>query len=155
MIPNDPQDLWEKIFGLLTRQKRTSLEGLISISSGIKLAFLKKKLIWRVKRGGGIVMGCGCFAASGLGRLALIDRTMNSALLQKIHEENVQQSGSAMKRSRALGLCSWTMIWNIKNNKIRFLEWPSESSRLNLIEICMSLKKVAHAWKMPNELKQS
>lgn len=42
-------------------------------------------------------MGCGCFAASGLGRLALIDRTMNSALLQKIHEENVQQSGCAMK----------------------------------------------------------
>uniref|UniRef100_A0A803JTH1 Uncharacterized protein n=1 Tax=Xenopus tropicalis TaxID=8364 RepID=A0A803JTH1_XENTR len=45
-----------------------------------------------VKYGGGSVMVWGCFAASGPGRLAVIDGTMNSTVYQKILKENVRPS---------------------------------------------------------------
>ncbi len=51
--------------------------------------FHKKNFIPTVKHVGGSVMVWGCFAASGPGRLAIIDGTMNSALYQKILKENV------------------------------------------------------------------
>ncbi|KAF7645836.1 hypothetical protein LDENG_00197530 [Lucifuga dentata] len=54
-------------------------------------AFQKKNIILTVKHGGGSVMVWGCFAASGPGRLAIIDGTMNSALYQKILKENVRK----------------------------------------------------------------
>ncbi len=47
-------------------------------------AFQKKSIIPTVKYGGGSVMVWGCFAASGPGRLAVINGTMNSAVYQKI-----------------------------------------------------------------------
>ncbi|KAF7651873.1 hypothetical protein LDENG_00104190, partial [Lucifuga dentata] len=40
----------------------------------------------------GSVMVWGCFAASGPGRLAIIEGNMNSALYQKILKENVRSS---------------------------------------------------------------
>ncbi len=52
-------------------------------------AFHKKNIIPTIKHGGGSVMVWGGFAASGPGRLAIIDGTMNSALYQKILKENV------------------------------------------------------------------
>ncbi len=55
-------------------------------------AFHKKNIIPTVKHGGGSVIVSGCFAASGPGRLAIIDGTMNSALYQKILKENIRTS---------------------------------------------------------------
>ncbi len=52
-------------------------------------AFHKKNIIPTIKHVGGSVMVWGCFAASGPGRLAIIDGTMYSALYQKILKENV------------------------------------------------------------------
>ncbi len=48
-----------------------------------------KNLIPTVKHGGGSVMVWGYFAASGAGRLAIIEGTVNSALYQRILQENV------------------------------------------------------------------
>lgn len=42
-------------------------------------AFQYKNLILSVKHGGGCIMVWTCFAASGQGRLAIIDGTINSA----------------------------------------------------------------------------
>jgi len=67
-------------------------------------AFQKKNIIPTVKHGGGSVMVWGCFAASGPGRLAVIDGTMNSALYQKILKENVQPSVRDLKLKR-----TWVM----------------------------------------------
>uniref|UniRef100_A0A8C4SE42 Uncharacterized protein n=1 Tax=Erpetoichthys calabaricus TaxID=27687 RepID=A0A8C4SE42_ERPCA len=58
-----------------------------------KKAFQKKNIIPTVKYGGGSVMVWGCFAASGPGRLAVIDGTMNSTVYQKILKENVRDNG--------------------------------------------------------------
>ncbi len=77
-------------------------------------AFHKKNIIPTVKRGGGIVMVWGCFAASGPGRLVIIDGTMNSALYQKILKENVRPSVSDLKLK-----CSWVMQQD--NSSSRFI----------------------------------
>lgn len=54
----------------------------------INTAFYKK-IMPTVKQDGVSVMVRGCFIASGLGWLTIIDETMNSALFQKILMENV------------------------------------------------------------------
>ncbi len=107
----------------------------------------------------------GCFAASGPGRLAIIDGTMNSALYQKILKKNVQLSVCDLKLK-----CTWVMQqenvpkhiskstseW-LKKNKIKVLEWPSQSLDLNLIEMLWrDLKQSIHARNPFNvtELKQ-
>ncbi len=46
----------------------------------------------------------GCITASGPGRLAIIDGTMNSALYQKILKENVGPSVCDLKLK-----CTWVM----------------------------------------------
>ncbi len=80
-----PQDFWANI--LWTDATKNLLIGrCVSCYTWRKTntAFHKKNIIPTVKHGGGgSVMVWGCFAASGPGRLAIIDGTMNSALYQK------------------------------------------------------------------------
>ncbi len=88
------------------------------------------------------MMVWGCFAVSGSGRLAVIDGAMNSALYQKILKENVRSSVCDKLR------CTWvlkqhndpkhtsksTSEW-LKRNKIKVLEWPTQSPYLNPVEM--------------------
>ena len=62
-----------------------------------------RKLYPMVKHGGGSVMVWGCFAASGPGRLASIEGTMNSALYQIILKENVRPLIRELKLKHKLG----------------------------------------------------
>ena len=113
---DDPQDFWENI--LWTDETKVELFGRCAsryIWCKTNTAFHKKNIIPTVKHGGGSVMVWGCFAASGPGRLAVIDGTMNSALYQKILKENVRPSVQTSSSS-ALGLCSRTMIQNTPAN---------------------------------------
>lgn len=59
-------------------------------------AFYKKN-ISTVKYDGSTGMVWGCFPASGPGQLAIIDGPMNSALYQKILNDNVQQLACAQE----------------------------------------------------------
>ncbi|KAI3369578.1 hypothetical protein L3Q82_024389 [Scortum barcoo] len=81
---DDPQDIWENT--LWTDKTKVELFGRC-VSHYIwcksNTAFQKKNIIPTVKYGGGSVMVWGCFAASGPGRLAVINGTMNSAVYQK------------------------------------------------------------------------
>ncbi|KAK3514690.1 hypothetical protein QTP70_027774 [Hemibagrus guttatus] len=130
------------------------------------LASVKKKNITpTVKYGGGSVMVWGCSAASGPGRLAVINGTMNSAVYQNILKENVRPSVCDLKLKRTWVLqqdndpkhsSKSTSEW-LKKNKMKTLEWPSQSPDLNPIEMLWhDLKKVVHARKPSNvaELQQ-
>ncbi|KAK3555833.1 hypothetical protein QTP86_029038 [Hemibagrus guttatus] len=126
-------------------------------------AFQKKIIPPTVKYGGGSVLVC--FAASGPGRLAVINGTMNSAVYQKILKKNVRLSVCDLRLKRTWVLqqdndpkhsSKSTSEW-LKKNKMKTLEWPSQSPDLNLIEMLWhNLKKVVHARKPSNvaELQQ-
>ncbi len=128
-------------------------------------AFQKKNIIPTVKYGGGSVMVWGCFAASGPGRLAVINGTMNSAVYQKILKDNVRPSVRNLKLKRTWVLqqdndskhTSKSISEWLKKNKMKTLEWPSQSPDLNPIEMLWhDLKKAVHAQKPSNvaELQQ-
>ncbi|KAK3568595.1 hypothetical protein QTP86_010208 [Hemibagrus guttatus] len=98
---DDPQDFWENT--LWTDETKIDLFGR-SVSHYVwrksNTAFQKKIIIPTVKYGGGSVMVWGCSAASGPGRLAVINGTMNSAVYQKILKENVRPSVCDLKLKR-------------------------------------------------------
>ncbi|KAK3549749.1 hypothetical protein QTP86_007732 [Hemibagrus guttatus] len=98
---DDPQDFWENT--LWTDETKIVLFGR-SVSHYVwrksNTAFQKKNIIPTLKYGGGSVMVWGCFAASGPGRLAVINGTMNSAVYQKILKENVRPSVCDLKLKR-------------------------------------------------------
>ncbi|KAK3562989.1 hypothetical protein QTP86_013253 [Hemibagrus guttatus] len=101
----------------------------------------------------------------GPGRLAVINGTMNSAIYQKILKENVRPSFCDLKLKRTWVLqqdndpkhtSKSTSEW-LKKNKMKTLDWPSQSPDLNPIEMLWhDLKKVVHARKPSNvaELQQ-
>ncbi len=98
---DDPQDFWENT--LWTDETKVELFGRC-VSHYIwrksNTAFQKKNIIPTVKYGDGSVMVWGCFAASGPGRLAAINGTMDSAVYQKILKDNVRPSVRDLKLKR-------------------------------------------------------
>ncbi|KAK3559140.1 hypothetical protein QTP86_005021 [Hemibagrus guttatus] len=163
---DDPQNFWENT--LWTDETKIELFGR-SVSHYVwrksNTVFQKKNITPTVKYGGGSVMVWGCSAASGPGRLAVINGSMNSAVYQKILKENVRPSVCDLKLKRTWVLqqdndpkntSKSTSEW-LKKNKMKTLEWPSQSPDLNPIEMLWhDLKKVVHARKPSNvaELQQ-
>ncbi|GAA6067193.1 uncharacterized protein LOC117533128 [Tachysurus ichikawai] len=95
---DDPQDFWENT--PWSDETKVELFGRC-VSRYIwcksNTACQKQNIILTVKYGGGSVMVWGCFAASGPGRLAVINRTRNSAVYQKLLKDKVWPSVRDLK----------------------------------------------------------
>lgn len=84
-----------------------------------------------------------CFAASGPGQLAVIERKMNSQVYQKILQKNMRMFVGQLELCRHWVMqkdnnpkrqCKSITEW-LHKNEIRLLEWSSQSPDLNLVEM--------------------
>lgn len=161
-----PQQFWDNI--LWTDETKIELFGrntqrYVWRKSGT--AHQHQNIIPTVKYGGGSIMVWGCFAASGPGRIAVINGKMNSKIYQDILQENIRPSVHQLKLKRGWVMqqdndpkhtSKSTTEW-FKLKKLRVLEWPSQSPDLNPIEMLWhDLKRAIHTRQPKNiaELKQ-
>ena len=84
----------------------------------------------------------GCFCSSGVGKLHIIERTMNDKKYREILEDNLLPSARSLKLKRGWTFqkdndpkdtANETKEW-FRNKRINVLQWPSQSSDMNPIE---------------------
>ncbi|KAK1798040.1 hypothetical protein P4O66_000540 [Electrophorus voltai] len=157
---DDPQDFWENT--LWTDKTKVFVRCMSHyIWHKSNPAFQKKNIIPTVKYGGGSVTVWSCFTASGPGRPAVLNGTMNSAVLKEhirpsVHDLKLKRTWVLQQDNDPKHTSKSTPEW-LKKNKMKTLEWPSQSPDLNPIEMLWhDLKNAVHAGKPSNvaELQQ-
>lgn len=156
--PRDkPQNFWNKV--IWSDETKIELFGHNHkryIWRGVNKAYDERYTIPTVKHGGGSLMFWGCVSYKGTGNL------MNAACYQKILEQNLHLSARKLRMGRtwtfqhdndpkhkAKSTCHW-----LQQNKVKVLEWPSQSPDLNIIEpLWGDLKRAVHA-RQPKNLQE-
>ena len=122
-------------------------------------AFKERNVMPTVKYGGGSIMLWGCVAGSGTGNLVKVAGRMDSIQYQQILENNVKDSVKRLQLRRGWMFqqdndpkhCSNSTKAYFKKQKLRVLEWPSQSPDLNIIEnLWNDLMTAVHARKPKN-----
>uniref|UniRef100_A0AAR2L9T4 Tc1-like transposase DDE domain-containing protein n=1 Tax=Pygocentrus nattereri TaxID=42514 RepID=A0AAR2L9T4_PYGNA len=135
------------------KPKLSCLEGAHNVMCGEKEAHQHQNLIPTVKHGGGGIIVWVCFAASGPGRIDVINGKMNSQVYQDILQENLRPSVLQLKLNRRWVMqqdnnskhrSKSTTEW-LHQKKIRHLDRPSHGPDLNPIEMLWhDLKRAIH-----------
>jgi len=104
--------------------------------------FDPKCTIPTVKHGGGSVMVWGCFAKLGVGKLYVLDHTMDRFYYQQILDQNLLDSAKQlglgtnfifMHDNDPKHTSAYVKDW-LRNNNVQVMDWPSSSPDLNPIE---------------------
>lgn len=158
-----PQTFWHKV--IWSDETKIELFGHNHkryIWRGVNKAYDERYTIPTVKHGGGSLMFWGCVSYKGTGNLVKIDGKMNAVCYQKILEESLHSSARKLRMGRtwtfqhdndpkhkAKSTCHW-----LQQNKVKVLEWPSQSPDLNIIEpLWGDLKRAVHA-RQPKNLQE-
>ncbi|KAI4894642.1 hypothetical protein NFI96_001033 [Prochilodus magdalenae] len=109
---------------------------------GVNKAYDERNTIPTVKHGGESLMFWGCVSYKGTGNLVKVEGKMNAARYQQILEANLHSSARKLRIGHTWTLqhdndpkhkAKSTSHW-LQQNKVKVLEWPSQSPDLDIIE---------------------
>jgi len=116
----------------------------------INTRFEPSNIIGTKKFSGGGIMVWGCISYFGVGKLVVLDQTLDSISYVRVLSENLYKSANIMnlnsfifQQDNAPCHTSKYTRFFFKNNQIELLKWPAQSPDLSLIEhVWTCIKKI-------------